>query len=96
MKGGWGKKRNNGITPPKGVPMETLTKEEIEAIILATVRGGGAGGVPRSTIERVLEWAHQARCDAACLGLVLAGRALPGWDGMDVAFAMVETAEKGQ
>jgi hypothetical protein len=76
--------------------METLSKSEIEAIVLATVRGGGAGGVSREAIERVLEWAHQTRCDAACLTLVLDGRVLPGWDGTDLTFARVGDDTKGQ
>ena len=53
----------------------TLTQDELEQLLKATLAGHGEGEVSKEQFEHVVSWAIGARAEAAMLDLVLRGRA---------------------
>ena len=53
----------------------TLTQDELEQLLKATVAGHGEGAVSKEQLEHVVSWAIGTRAEAAMLELVLRGRA---------------------
>ncbi len=55
---------------------QSLTEEETEKIIMATVRGQSRIGASEAEIEVAVAWAHQVRVNGALLRMVLDGDVL--------------------
>ena len=53
----------------------TLTQDELDQLLRATLAGHGEGEVTKEQLECVVAWAIGARAEAAMLDLVLRGRA---------------------
>jgi hypothetical protein len=51
----------------------TLTQDEVQEVIRATLRSHGDDGATEDQITAACQWAHRARVDAEILGMILRG-----------------------
>lgn len=75
--------------------METFSEEELENVVLAVVRFRKSRGMTKAEIEsvvnRVSDWAHQARVDISLLEMILAGHATVRVDASgELAFGLTD------
>ena len=71
--------------------LEVLSLEEVQAVIMAAIRGTGRPCSERE-LRRAVRWAHTARVEASLLALVLAGDVLVRIDRRELEFRALPRA----